>query len=709
MFLVENPRPKPIYMSEMYVVLSRRNEMLDFKIIEKALTDHLNVMLKDTNELFVTDIDKDVLWETYLKSFPDGTDPIYRERTVHDCSDCRHFIKSFGGTVSIKGNKITTLWDFADDIIGSGYEPVVNALAEYVRSKIVRDIMTIDSNVFGVRENHEQLDNGEVVTYDHFHVALPIGMVNCRRDTADTVRGRARDLRNVFKRSLDEISEDSVAVVLELIAQNSLYRGEEWRGVLEAFQKYQKTYKGLSETEKELFTWENAGKAGMSVGKIRNHSMGVLLTDISDGMELDEAVLRYEKIVAPSNYKRPKAIFTKKMLEEAEKTIRDLGYMDSLPRRYARIDDITVNNILFANRDTMKQMTGNIFDEMAREVSVPKKFDKVEEISIDDFVANVLPSAASLEVMLENKHQGNMVSLIAPQNRDAPSMFKWNNGFSWAYAGNIADSMKQRVKAAGGDVDGVLRFSIQWNDNGDNNNDFDAHCIEPTGNHIYFGNKARRHRSSGMLDVDIVDPRHQTTDGVAVENITYNSLTKMPHGTYQFFVHNFCHNGGRSGFSAEIEFDGKIYAFAYNKELRQGENVAVANVMFDGENFEIMEKIPSSLATRKLWSLDTNQFHTVSVVMMSPNYWDGQNGQGNRHFFFMLKGCVNPEQPSGFFNEYLKNELVTHKRVFEALSGKMRVDQTEDQLSGVGFSSTQRNELIVRVEGHTKRMLKVVF
>lgn len=214
------------------------------------------------------------------------------------------------------------------------------------------------------------------------------------------------------------------------------------------------------------------------------------------------------------------------MLEDAKKTISNLGYMDSLQRRFANLDDITVNNILFSNRDASRRIanTDDIFGEMEKDIVLnPKKFSKVEEISVRDFINNVLPTAKDIEVFVENKHNKNFVSLIAPSNPEAKTMFKWNNGLSWAYTGNITDSdLKHKVKAAGGNVDGVLRFSIQWNEDGKDNCDLDAHCKEPDGNEIYYGNDRKPNHSimGGQLDVDIINPNRM----VAVENITWNDI-----------------------------------------------------------------------------------------------------------------------------------------------------------------------------------------
>ena len=76
----------------------------------------------------------------------------------------------------------------------------------------------------------------------------------------------------------------------------------------------------------------------------------------------------------------------------------------------------------------------------------------------------------------------------------------------------------------------------------------------------------------------------------------------------------------------------------------------------------------------------------------------------------MLKDCRNPEEPNGFYNEFLKNELMEHKRVFEALGGRMKIEKSDDQLSGVGFSTTKRDEVVVRVTGTAiKQVMKIKF
>lgn len=677
---------------------------MEFKRFKKQLQDHFEEMTKDAPKLFEVAVDKDELWNLYLDSFPEGTNKIYRERREYDCSCCRHFIKSIGNAVIIKNNQVHTIWEFQTG--SSTFQPVVEALDRYIKAHAVSDVYVSKLKAIGTDHNREEVD-GKINVYEHFFLILPDKFVDRSYRSEGDIKGGFRDVRNVFKRSLDEISQEAIETVLELIMQNSLYKGEEWKGVLTEFLRYKRDYEKISESERENYAWEKSVTAGAVIGKIRNHSIGTLLVNISEGMELDLAVRKYEQIVAPANYKRPKAIYTKKMLEEAQKTVEELGYMDSLPRRFAKLDDITVNNILFSNRDAAKRISGNVFEDMAAEATISsKRFSKVEEIGIEQFVKDVLPTAKELEVYFENKHRQNMVSLIAPQNPDSPSMFKWNNPFSWAYTGNMTDSdIRENVKMAGGSVDGVLRFSIQWNDEDYNPNDFDAHCESPR-YHIFFGSK-RDGSTGGNLDVDIIYPQEGKA---AVENITWPDKSKMIPGTYKFYVNCFSQNGGRSGFKAEIEFDGQTYFFDYPHSLRQGENVAVAEVTLSRDRvFSIKELLPSNISSHEVWGLKTNQFVPVSVVCYSPNYWDEQNGIGHRHVFFMLKNCVNPEMPNGFYNEFLKQELVQHKRVFEALGGKMRVDDVDDQLSGVGFSTTKRAELVVKVKGATERILKVKF
>lgn len=687
-----------------------------FSNFVKAIQKNLQQMAKDSKRLFTVNVDTEELYNLYLDSFPAGTNKIYRERREYDCSCCRHFIRDMGNVVSIKNGELHTIWGI-NPVPEEKYNVVADILDTYIKQKAISGVFLSKWERIGTPENREMLPTGEINRYEHFFVDLPEICIykEMYGHTLDGDLSQFRDIRNVFKRSLDEISRESVETVLELIAQNSLYKGAEWKRQLTEFKKYQKEYEKLPDEQKELWTWEKSIAAGAVIGKIRNHSIGTLLVNIADGMDLDMAVRKYEQIVAPTNYKRPNAIFTKKMLEDAKKTITELGYMDSLQRRFATLDDITVNNILFSNKDAAKRIAGamDLFDEMEQDVAIdPKRFSKVEEISAEDFIKNVLPVAKELEVYLENKHIQNMVSLIAPEVADAKTMFKWNNGMSWAYTGNITDSdIKENVKAAGGSVTGIVRFSIQWNDkDGKDNSDLDAHCIEPKrGEHIYFGHK--KARSGGELDIDITQPVDQcwNSNGVAVENITFPSKERMIPGIYKFFVNQFAYRGSQ-GFKAEIEVNGEIHSYEYNTPVRG--DVDVAEVILDqAGNFKIVDKLPGncSMISKNVWGIKTLQFTPVSVVCYSPNYWDEQKGIGHQHLFFMLKDCINPEEPNGYYNEFLKPELEQHRRVFEALGAKAHVKDVDDQLSGVGFSLTKRNDLIVKVKGATERVVKIKF
>jgi len=676
--------------------------MSDFHPFQEAVKNQFAKMIKGGSQLYVTDMDPNILWEEYLNSFPPGTNEIYKERREYDCQCCKRFIKQIGNVVTVKGNKLVSIWDIPSEDMPNTFNVVSKVLSRLVKTSKIKDIFLSKETQIGVDKTHQDDESG-VITWNHFHLALPSQYTQRNADSIASLKGKERDSVQVFRRSMEELTLDAGQTILELIEQGSLYKGDEFKPAIKKFIKYKQDYAKTIEAKRDNWCWETAASSGIS--RIRNSAIGTLLINLSEGMELDGAVGKFESVVAPTNYKRPKGIFTKRMIEQAQTKIEELGYTNSLTRRHASLDDITVQNVLFLHRDAKKK-PANVFEEMKEDTPVSsKKLAKVEEVPIKKFVKDILPQCTAIKVLVENNHQNNLMNLIAPQDSEAPSMFNWDNNFSWSYNGDIADSMKQNVKSAGGKVDGVLRFSIQWNDGDNNQNDFDAHCLEPGGNLIYYANKNNR-KTKGNLDVDVINPGKK----VAVENITWPTKSKMEEGVYKFQVHNFSHNGGTTGFTAEIEYEGEIYSYSYDKELRRGEKILVAELKFsktDGITF--IKSLDSTLTKKEIWGIKTNSFVDVASITRSPNYWEEGNKSGNEHYFFFLNGCTNPNNPRGFYNEFLQNNLLEHKQVFEALGSKMRVEYSNNQLAGVGFSTTQRNSVVVQIEGSFTRTLKIKF
>ena len=670
--------------------------MSDFIKFRTALQKQFNKLAK-SGTLYISEVSRDDIWDNYLSSFPEGSNPIFRERTEHDCQCCKQFVRYVGRVVGNNNGKLSSVWDIK---VGGAYQVVADKLKELNEQAGIGNLFLHNEPEIGKAQTIENNEKGDIV-WDHFHQVVPAAYY--KRQGIGELKGKAQDNRKSLSRSIKEITDSAVDTVLELISQKSIYRGEEHKHTVQLLKKVKIEY-GQAK-DKNLYLWDKSVELG-SASTIRSTVIGTLLTDLSKDVELEVAVKKFEDKVAPSNYKRSKALVTPRMLEEAKVKTKELGLESSLLRRLATAEDISVNDVLYADQSVQPVMENSVFDLVKTSKSSGKTqdFSKIQEVSVERFVQEVLPTAKSIELLLENSLESHLMTLVAPANYGSPNITKWDNNFTWSYNGDVADSdIKQRVKSAGGDVTGDLRFSIKWNDTATNDNDLDAHCLFPDSTLIDYSNK-HDCITGCELDIDIMNPNGQ----VAVENITFPDRAKMENGKYKFIIHNFEERSGRN-WEAQIEFDNEIFDYSYEGGFNRNQKQHVATVELKNGVFSLTkEGMKSSTSSKEVWGLTTKEFHKVNMVMNSPNHWEGQS-VGNKHLFFILEGCKNPDKVRGFYNEYLCNDLQPHRKVFELLANELKAEYNDNQLSGVGISSTLDKEVVLKVSGTTTRMIKVKF
>ncbi len=642
--------------------------------------------------LFYAPVDKDKIWEIYLAAFKE------EDRQSNNCNCCKSFLRQYAGIVGIKDNKVLTLWDF--EVEDPEYIDAVKAIHKYVSGL---PIDTIFLHPFAKLGTDKNPDSVRGVIWQHFYLELPSAYVN---KDAGPVQGTARDNKSVLKRSLEEITDDAVDTVLELINQGSLYRGNEFKNMVEEFRKIRVRYKKIKNNrEKEAFCWIESKNASGAVTRIRNSSIGTLLNDLSEGRELDAAVTAFERVVAPTNYRRPTSLVTPRMVESAKKRLEELGLIDSLNRKMLSGKDLSIANVLYIDRPQLKEL--DVFEELKKATPInPKSLSKVEEVSIDNFVDKVLPTAKSISVLVENGHMNNFVSLIGPKNENPGKLLKWSNDVSWSYSGGVADSMiKERVKAAGGNVEGKLRISLAWS----NPDDLDLHLYGPDGEHVFFGNKRQRSRSGATLDTDANGGDGHVEN--PVENI-YWTTDPVIGGEYKIVVNQYNQRSkDNQGYTVEVDYDGAIHHFSGPTNGMTGHNHKIATFTYTKKGgFEISggETRSTKYNSKEKWGIKTGVFTKIKAITTSPNFWVDKP-VGHKHFFFILDGCKTDEAPKPFLNEMLCQALDKERKTMEALNSKFIVEKVEDELSGIGFSETVRAELIVRVEGSFQRVLKIKF
>ena len=689
-----------------------------------------------SGKLFRANISGREIYQLYLMAFPDGTNPVFRDpsSSTHNCNNCNNFVRRYGNIVSIDsdGNLVTL---FGGKNIPEPHKTVAAQLDTLIKSRSIENVFfetfgELNSLNYekckknqpffrlGIAGNHKRYTKEEVekfgvvkmdetYEFNHLHVDLPVNFVNHSGDSIDTIMSSYRDKFNVFKRAMLEIPLDVLILAKDLINQGSLLDGATHLHSITEIIPLKEKFDSLKGS-KENWLWETSYSLDTRTSKFGNVLIGEFCYSLASGEDLNKACQDFNKRVDPANYMKASAPITKKQIEEAQKFVSENGFLESFDRRIATIEDIDINEIKHISLDAkIKPVT--IFDKVKPSLPdrAPLKFDGIEEIPIEKFMSEILPGCSSVEAFLTNGQENNMVTMTTTKNKSSKPIFKWANNFTWDFNGNLAgkSQIKEAVKTAGGKVDGVLRFSIMWaEDDPSDTSDLDAHCQEPKGKHIFFSNKMSS--TGGNLDIDIINPASRSHKNI-VENITWPNLKRMSDGTYNFWVHQFNERGSK-GFKAEIEFGGQRYTYEYNKGLHQKDNVQVAEVTLKDGQFSIKHILPPGETAKEIWGLQSNAFHKVHLVCLSPNHW-GVNAVGNKHYFFMLEGAKTNKEVRGFHNENLIPELLTHRKVLEVLGATNKIEPSEKQLSGLGFNSTVKDELILKLTGSFNRTIKVKF
>ncbi len=707
------------------------------KDFNKKIQEKFKWMTNPTSKLFQVALSGRDIWDLYLVAFDPKDNPMFRDpaSSEHNCNHCKNFIRRYGNVVALIDNQIVTMFDIED---AGEYQLSANAMAKAIKASVVENVFfetfaelnslpyescTKKNEVFrlGVGENHKQYSKeeadkfgvvkaGQIMTFNHFHIDLPKAYVDMSGKSQEAIQAGYRDASHVFSRGMQEIPLDTLELVKDLINQGSLLDGQTHLWKVEQYITLKKEYDMLTPSLRANWCWTTS--YGLPLAKFKNELIGVLCSELAEGEELNKACQSWNKRVDPINYMKTTAPITKKQIEEAKKFVEENGYIESFDRRLATIDDIKVSEILHSNVGNGKIKEVSIFDGVKSTSTRHKRneFEGVETVHIDKFMTDILPGCTSIEAFLTADKRGNFVSLTTSNVKESKPIFKWDNNYSWTFNGNLAGKsmIKEAVKSRGGKVEGDLNIRLHFPNT---INDYDLHVVEPKGGHIYFQNLRNVHASSGSLDLDAqgIDG-HQQPDN-RVENIIYTDKSKMPIGKYVVYVNNYSRNDSNHGFTVEIEIDGDVTTFNCNKAFRERANIAVCTIIWDGKDFTIdpdLEISNSNSISQEIYGLNTNEFHKVNLVCLSPNHW-GQNMIGNKHYMFMLEGCKSPVNVRGFHNENLLPDLLEHKRVLEVLGTTSMVSTTEKQLSGIAFNATVRDEVILKLQGSFKRTVKVQF
>lgn len=656
----------------------------DLNLLVQAKFDEIS---KDS-KLFLVNVRKGVLWDHYLNNIPAEI------RQEYNCNCCRSFINKYGGLVSVDPSRyeIRSIWDVE---VPAPFDKPFKVMLEEVMTSSIRDPLVSPVSELGVERSIG-------TTWHHFYLKLSPSQVwnKPRNITLGTELAKKNSTYISMKIMFQEWNSNVIENALTLIENGKLERPDQIKPILLELQGCFLEYESLNPAVKDNYV-RNLAETRPHLA-IRSHLLGEMLSLLASSTT-ERAKSFYNRQAAPDRYQRTTSAPSARQVDKAKQAFEERGLMPSLERKLATIRDIPLSACLFVDRTANTEVdTIDPFGSIQKEVKKETKRPKGKPIGIEAFLSDVLPKANSVEVWVESDHYSNLSTFVAPVNPDSPNILAWDNNISYAFVGDAAGavSIRQKVRDAGGSINGKLRISLSWGEG--NSSDYDLKVIDPIDT-ICFSRKRGKY---GYLDVDA---NAVSIMKRPVENIIYEKI--VPQGNYTVEVNLYSKRREiPAGYTIEIAYEGTSYFITKNTSPGRPDKVASFFITKD-KKLEQLNLLRGDLVLstiepgidkeNNLWGVPTGSFQKISHLILSPNYWQ-EPGFGNKQYFFILPNCQVQDSVRGFFKEFIKPDLRQEfGKVFEGLGSSTMIHpkKGDEQVTGLGLSANCKKTLIAKVDG----------
>jgi hypothetical protein len=367
--------------------------------------------------LFTTDVDPESLWDEYLDAIPEAW------RSHYTCRTCRNFVTAVGGLVRVgdDGSRVSAAWP---ESVPPFFAEAARRLRAIVEAAKINGVFLASEPVLGVATNVSKKTGA---TWTHLHAKNRRPWRKTTLTASQKMAALVED-HGVLCRSFAEYGEDVAAEALRVLESDHLDRSSK---AVELVRWYINV---LRDRKSPALVWKAVAGAPLGWCHVKNTVVSTLMDDVANGVSFETAKKKWAEKMHPLQYMRPQAAPTDGAIERAEKIAEKLGIARSLERRFARLDELT-EHLLWTPRAEENESKDGVFGHLrTKPVGVKRMQLPAKTVSMETFVADVLPTAK--RVTLDLSYSDNFVGLTTAVRADAPPLLRWDyederNPFAW--------------------------------------------------------------------------------------------------------------------------------------------------------------------------------------------------------------------------------------------------------------------------------------